>query len=41
MDILNLRQAWNAFDPKEKRNIVIFIIGLMLYKFGLEIVNPF
>ena len=30
---------WYLFSFKEKRNIVIYILGLMLYKFGLEAFN--
>lgn len=30
---------WNLYDGKEKRNIFIYIIGIMLYKFGLEAFN--
>jgi len=37
VDILS--QAWIAYDVSERRNIGKFIIGLMFYKFGLEIVS--
>ena len=30
---------WNLYSSKEKRNIFIYIIGIMLYKFGLEAFN--
>lgn len=30
---------WNLYSIKEKRNIFIYIIGIMLYKFGLEAFN--
>jgi MFS family permease len=30
---------WYLFSGKEKRNMLIYIIGLMLYKFGLEAFN--
>ncbi|CAF1557137.1 unnamed protein product [Rotaria magnacalcarata] len=32
-------QTWRLFSVTEKRNIIIYIIGLMLYKFGLEAFN--
>ena len=32
-------EGWRAFTPKEKRNILIYIAGIMLYKFGLEAFN--
>ena len=31
--------VWNLFSSQEKRNILIYILGLMLYKFGLEAFN--
>lgn len=31
--------SWKTFSAEEKRNIVIYIIGIMLYKFGLEAFN--
>lgn len=34
-----LRQVWDAYSSDEKRNIAIFIAGLMLYKLGLEAVS--
>ncbi|GME24676.1 Major facilitator superfamily domain general substrate transporter [Neofusicoccum parvum] len=32
-------ESWNLFSPKEKRNIALYIVGIMLYKFGLEAFN--
>ncbi|CAF4696079.1 unnamed protein product [Rotaria socialis] len=32
-------QTWRLFSVKEKRNIIIYVIELMLYKFGLEAFN--
>lgn len=32
-------KVWKLFSPKEKRNILFYIIGIMLYKFGLEAFN--
>src|SRR5436190_4786285 len=29
-------ESWRTFTVKEKRNMAIFIFGIMLYKFGLE-----
>lgn len=32
-------EGWYAFSPIEKRNISFYIVGIMLYKFGLEAFN--
>ncbi|KAF2180265.1 hypothetical protein K469DRAFT_741292 [Zopfia rhizophila CBS 207.26] len=34
-----ITEAWKAFSSREKRNIAIYIAGIMLYKFGLEAFN--
>ncbi|ETI24339.1 hypothetical protein G647_03708 [Cladophialophora carrionii CBS 160.54] len=34
-----LKESWIMFTPVEKRNIAIYIVGIMLYKFGLEAFN--
>ncbi|CAF3598803.1 unnamed protein product [Rotaria sp. Silwood1] len=34
-----IKTLWNLFSSKEKRNIFIYIFGIMLYKFGLEAFN--
>ena len=39
MTQVSVRNSWNAFSPTEKRNIAIYIAGIMLYKFGLEAFN--
>ncbi|KAL3426055.1 hypothetical protein PVAG01_02846 [Phlyctema vagabunda] len=31
--------SWQLFSPMEKRNILIYICGIMIYKFGLEAFN--
>ena len=31
--------VWTLFSPREKRNIAIYVLGIMLYKFGLEAFN--
>ncbi|CAF2894838.1 unnamed protein product [Rotaria sp. Silwood2] len=36
---VGLTQIGRLFSAKEKRNIMIYIIGIMLYKFGLEAFN--
>lgn len=36
---VSLKDTWNLFQPEERRNIVIYIAGIMLYKFGLEAFN--
>ena len=33
------RQTWTIFSAQEKRNIFVYIVGIMLYKFGLEAFN--
>lgn len=30
------RETWNIYTPLERRNIAIYIAGIMMYKFGLE-----
>ncbi|KAH7062474.1 major facilitator superfamily domain-containing protein [Macrophomina phaseolina] len=32
-------ESWHLFSPKERRNIALYILGIMLYKFGLEAFN--
>jgi hypothetical protein len=34
-----ITDSWRMFSPEEKRNIAIYICGIMLYKFGLEAFN--
>ncbi|CAF3512273.1 unnamed protein product [Rotaria sp. Silwood1] len=34
-----ISRIWKLFSSEEKRNIVIYIVGIMLYKFGLEAYN--
>ncbi|KAK9320199.1 hypothetical protein V1517DRAFT_330072 [Lipomyces orientalis] len=34
-----ITESWRAFTPLEKRDIAIYIVGIMLYKFGLEAFN--
>ncbi|KAI9673419.1 MAG: hypothetical protein M1817_002881 [Caeruleum heppii] len=34
-----VRETWRIYTPTERRNIAIYILGLMLYKFGLEAFN--
>ncbi|KIX09097.1 uncharacterized protein Z518_00175 [Rhinocladiella mackenziei CBS 650.93] len=38
-DLRAVRETWTMFTPTEKRNIAIYIAGIMLYKFGLEAFN--
>ena len=35
----SVRATWRLFSAEEKRNIAIYILGIMLYKFGLEAFN--
>ncbi|EEP82544.1 conserved hypothetical protein [Uncinocarpus reesii 1704] len=34
-----ITESWKSFTPTEKRNVAIYIGGIMLYKFGLEAFN--
>ncbi|KAI4649514.1 hypothetical protein J4E93_003834 [Alternaria ventricosa] len=34
-----MRETWNIYTPVERRNIAIYIAGIMMYKFGLEAFN--
>lgn len=35
----NVYTTWYLFTPVEKRNIMLYILGIMMYKFGLEAFN--
>ncbi|KAL1382928.1 hypothetical protein HDK64DRAFT_341280 [Phyllosticta capitalensis] len=37
--IASVKESWHLFSPSEKRNIALYIVGIMLYKFGLEAFN--
>ncbi|KAE8139547.1 major facilitator superfamily domain-containing protein [Aspergillus pseudotamarii] len=34
-----VREGWYTFTPRERRNVAFYILGIMLYKFGLEAFN--
>ena len=34
-----IRETWKIYTPTERRNIIIYIAGIMMYKFGLEAFN--
>ncbi|KAF2633220.1 hypothetical protein BU25DRAFT_327394 [Macroventuria anomochaeta] len=34
-----IRETWKIYTPVERRNIAIYIAGIMMYKFGLEAFN--
>tara|TARA_R110002003_G_scaffold214_22_gene16172 strand:+ start:18887 stop:19477 length:591 start_codon:yes stop_codon:yes gene_type:complete len=34
-----VRETWRFYTPLERRNIAIYIAGIMMYKFGLEAFN--
>ncbi|KAI1952771.1 hypothetical protein LOZ12_005802 [Ophidiomyces ophidiicola] len=34
-----VRANWNMFSATERRNVAVYILGIMLYKFGLEAFN--
>lgn len=38
-DFSSVREGWRMFSAEEKKNIAIYILGIMLYKFGLEAFN--
>nr|XP_036587187.1 uncharacterized protein CTRU02_02960 [Colletotrichum truncatum]KAF6797918.1 hypothetical protein CTRU02_02960 [Colletotrichum truncatum] len=35
----DLRDSLRAFAPQERRNLLFYILGIMVYKFGLEAFN--
>ncbi|CAF0835997.1 unnamed protein product [Adineta ricciae] len=35
----NISGIWTLFSTKERRNIALYIVGIMFYKFGLEAYN--
>ncbi|KAI5788661.1 hypothetical protein FPQ18DRAFT_294682 [Pyronema domesticum] len=37
--VMSVLNSWAVFTPREKRNITVYILGIMLYKFGLEAFN--
>ncbi|KAK7512315.1 hypothetical protein IWZ03DRAFT_55600 [Phyllosticta citriasiana] len=37
--VASVKESWNLFSPAEKRNIALYIAGIMCYKFGLEAFN--
>lgn len=37
--VADLKDGLRAFTPQERRNIAIYIAGIMIYKFGLEAFN--
>lgn len=39
LNFSEVTNSWRLFSPEEKRNIAIYICGIMLYKFGLEAFN--
>ncbi|KAH8929947.1 MFS general substrate transporter [Atractiella rhizophila] len=36
---MNIKQIWHSYSPAERRNIAIYIAGIMFYKVGLEFFN--
>jgi MFS family permease len=34
-----IRETWSIYTPLERRNIAMYIAGIMMYKFGLEAFN--
>lgn len=37
--LADMGHSLRAFTPQERRNIAIYIVGIMAYKFGLEAFN--
>ncbi|KAI5807813.1 major facilitator superfamily domain-containing protein [Pyronema omphalodes] len=37
--VTKVLNSWAIFTPAEKKNITVYILGIMLYKFGLEAFN--
>lgn len=35
----SLRRVWRVYSSTERRNIAIYVVGIMFYKFGLEVFN--
>lgn len=35
----SIRSVWHQYTPDERRNIALYIAGIMCYKFGLEAFN--
>lgn len=35
----SMRKVWASYTPAERKNIAIYITGIMFYKFGLETFN--
>lgn len=38
--MVSFNEVYNMYSAKERRNIAIYIAGIMLYKYGLEAVSP-
>ena len=34
-----IHDLYTLYSPRERRNIAVYIVGIMLYKFGLESVS--
>ena len=32
-------EIWILYTPKKRRNIGIYVVGIVLYRFGLEVFN--
>ena len=37
--ISKTKQVWGSYTPTERKNIAIYITGIMFYKLGLEAFN--
>lgn len=37
--ITYFKEAWAMYSPVERRNIALYILGIMFYKLGLEAFN--
>jgi hypothetical protein len=37
--VKDILEGWSFYKPIERRNIALYIAGIVLYRFGLEIFN--
>ena len=37
--LTSLPELWRLFTPTERRNVAIYILGIVVYMFGLEAFN--
>src|SRR5208282_3713709 len=37
--VRNSMDTWTLYKPEERRNIGIYVVGIVFYRFGLEVFN--